>query len=124
MKHLFLPLSFLLAVGCHSSDTDRGVTDPSTTEQSAPAAPAATATQDAGSRDPTRSLIIWRWPESSGEQRDLAADHAECLKKADAETKSIRRTGVLWDCMRRKGWQRIKGAELNFDAKKPAAPPQ
>jgi len=118
MKHWVLPLSFLLALGCHSSDTDRGASEPSATRQPA------TAAQDAGSRDPTRSLIIWRWPESSGEQRDLAADHAECLKKADAETKSIRRTGVLWDCMRRKGWQRIKGAELNFDAKKPATPPQ
>lgn len=118
MKHWILPLSFVFILACRASDTDRPAGGVPATD------PHATAAQDTGSRDPDRSAMIWRWRERFGEPRDLASDHEECLQKADAQTSSMRRTGVLWDCMRQKGWQRIKGTTLNFGGLERVTPPQ
>jgi hypothetical protein len=121
MKHWFVLLSlfFLFVTGCRSSDTDRAASG-----VPAPEPPAVAPAQDAVSRDLDRSAMIWRWPERFGEPRDLASDHAECLQKADSQTSPMRRTGVLWDCMRQKGWQRVKGTAFNFDALKRDTPQQ
>jgi len=117
MKHWILPLSFVFVMACRASDTDRVTSGVPATD------PPAAAAQDAVSRDPDRSAMIWRWQERFGEPRDLASDHEACLQKADAETSSMRRTGVLWDCMRQKGWRRVKNAHLNFGDLKHATPP-
>jgi hypothetical protein len=92
MNKWVLPMLLLFAMGCWSSDGDR---------------PAANR-PDAASRDETTTLAMWEWPAAAGQPRDLAADHAECMRKADAQTTAMKRAGVLWDCMRGKGWHRIK----------------
>lgn len=93
-----LPILLLLAMGCWSSDDDH----------------AAVGRPDTAPRDATTSLDMWEWPARAGKPRDLARDHAECLRVADTQSTAMMRTGVLWDCMRRKGWHRIK-EQYRFD---------
>jgi hypothetical protein len=105
MKKLALPILLLFAMGCWSSNGDQP----------------ATARPNAAPKDSYKSQAMWEWPARSGKPRDLATDHAACLQKSDAQTTAMMKVGVLWDCMRRKGWHRIK-EQYRFDAAALAAP--
>ncbi len=92
MKKFTLLILLLFAMACSSPDSDQPAAARPVTEP----------------KDPHASLAMWEWPARSGEPRDLAADHAACLEKADGASKAMIRAAELWACMRGEGWHRVK----------------
>ena len=102
----------LLMQGCESSNPD---STPAETSATQPATQPASKSAGAAPT-PATSESMWIWPERRGEPRDRSADHAECVTLSETQPSANMRIGVLWDCMRQKGWFRDRGADFNFGA--------